>query len=253
VRVWIGGELIVDAWDFPCCEQGLAVRLPLESGRRYALQVEYFAANRRNELALYWRTSSTSWWSAIPPCALFERTAAPSACPASFGDCVPAGTPACTVQDVNGVRATYYATPDLTGPGQSVIETFLGTGWLATSAPVGSRSVRWESDLVAPTRERYTLSLAARAPARLALEERLLLETGKAPPLEEVEAAADLVPLRHHRLVIEQRIDETSRFGLRLRWRSAQVPRATIPKCRFFLPPAPLPQDGGPSGGDGGP
>jgi hypothetical protein len=236
VRLWIGDQLVIDAWTAPCCAGGVAASVPLEAGKRYRVLVELYARGRATPLALYWKKGEAPSWSAVPTCALFPAPPpAPTTCPTTFADCVPAGTPACSIQIDNGVRGTYYATEDLSGPGQSQVESFLSSGWLAVNAPLETRSVRWETELVAPTRERYTLYLAARGRTRLLLDGQVLLQTPGTSPLVEEEVPVELVQSRHNRLVVEQTLGG-ERFFARLRWASPTLPRATIPACRFYLP-----------------
>jgi hypothetical protein len=236
-RLWIGGELVFDTWIRSCCNNGLSARIALEGGKRTDFRLELLSNNPAGSLALFWRSYHNSGWSAIPPCALIEKEPGPVSCPTAFGDCAPPGTPSCTVQPGNGVRASYFTAANYSGDGPVQTWDSISPGPQAPPVPAGAHSARWEFDLVAPTTERYTLYMTGRGGTRIENDahQTVIAVMGDT---EEVEAPIDLVQGQRRRLVMYEPLDNVGAWP-RLRWKSAQVPRSTIPKCRFFLPATP--------------
>jgi hypothetical protein len=237
VRMWIGDDLVLDAWDYPCCLGGLAVHKRLEAGRRYPVQLELFGIDQSINFSLSWATSQNPTLRPVPPCALFERTGEPSKCPKTFGDCVPEGTPACTLSADNGIEANYFDTPDFMQPPRTQVDALISSGSPMLVPPVGAQSVRWRTDLVPPTSERYTLYLTSLGPTTVRLDGLPILATPLGPPKVETEVEVVLVQGHRHRLEVEHRWGGTS-LWIKLRWKSATVPQGIIGKCRFFLPAA---------------
>jgi len=238
VRLWIGGELAIDAWDRRCCREGLSAKVALQAGKRVDFLLELSTPNPGGRLFVYWRTSLMPGWTVIPPCALVAKEASPSACPTSPGDCAPPGSAACTADATNGVRGTYFPSDNLSGPGQTRTESFASSGWRPMDVPADAHSVRWETDLIPSTTEPYTLYLAAAGGTRVDLNGHTVVAINDNPSEEVESLPIELVAHERHHLLVVQPL-RSEGFWLRLRWKSASVPRATIPKCRFFLPDTP--------------
>jgi hypothetical protein len=232
VRLWIGGELVIDWWR-PHYMYDLAATIALEGGRRYDIRIEYFNAFEGAILRLSWKTASTSR-AEIPQCRLFPGAAGPPACPAEIGDCLPPGTPSCAAPG-EGLAGQYFDNPDFTGAVVNHADDSISFQWDGQPPVSGmdglAFSARWTGRLEVPATGRYTFYLMAEATARLRIDDVLVVDATGGRPGWEVEGEIPLTAGRHA-VSVEYR--KTNLWGfLKLRWKSDALPRSVIPKCRF--------------------
>jgi hypothetical protein len=60
VRVWLGGQLIIDDWATEKARETSSTPVLLEAGRAYDLKVEYFNSLREGVMKLSWSSRSQS-------------------------------------------------------------------------------------------------------------------------------------------------------------------------------------------------
>ena len=235
-RLWLEGELLLDFWT-GALSQGAAASVPLESGRRYRLQLDYFEGGGLAKLDLSWKRPSGER-AAIAPCLLFEEPPRAHPCPTTLGRCTPEGTPPCGAG--TGLRVTYFRPEDVRSKHveESAILT-LDFGWLPAAAQTTlPYHVLWEGYLEAPTDDAYTFYLLADGPSELMVGD---FKASLAAEEPEVRAEASVtVPLFAGRKVpvrLEYRNLWAPQWGwLQVRWKSRTVPKGGIERCRLFPP-----------------
>jgi predicted outer membrane repeat protein len=77
IRVWVNGNLLIDAWDWHQPQANESLQVDLQAGTAYTIKVEYFEDVRGATARLQWQTPGSSTFSAIPTARLFDAAPTP--------------------------------------------------------------------------------------------------------------------------------------------------------------------------------
>jgi hypothetical protein len=219
-RLFLNERLLCESWQHQEASETNGT-VTLEAGRRYPLRLEYFDFLGNARARLFWSGPDTPR-SIIPRGRLFAASFLP-AHPASV-----AATP--------GLLGTYYRNSNFTGPTFTRVDPTIDlTGSEGVPAPnfsPNSSSVRWSGQVQANVSEVHTFCLASDEPARLWLNDQLLVEQPEASFAEH----SDSVPLRQgerYDVFIEARNTGGS-LAVKLLWSSPSLPKAVIPATNLF-------------------
>lgn len=172
VRLWIDGQLIIDAWyTNPGIErQG---RITLEAGRRYSIKLEYFDNTGAASAKLKWQTAGMAK-QIIDPAYLF--TAAPGNAET---------TPDLLSRGANaGLTAQYYDNEDLTNLVATRVDANINVDQFTLPASQQTFSVRWQGKIVpahgAGTQE-YRFATSSNDGIRVWVDNQLIIDAWHEP------------------------------------------------------------------------
>ena len=196
--------------------------VPLEAGRRYPLKLSYLDVSGPAGIHLSWSGPGVPK-SVIPKDRLHARSFLPEhAADALSGQ---------------GLLATYYKNPDLSGETLTRVDAEVNFNWQdrdpAAGFPRTNFGVRWTGQLQADYSQDYTLYVLSDEPMRVWIDNRLLIIPSAQFYLTETKETVPLLAGEKHDIRIEaQSTRATATF--RLMWSSASTPKAVIPSTHLF-------------------
>ncbi|MDB6030306.1 MAG: hypothetical protein JWM16_644 [Verrucomicrobiales bacterium] len=222
-RLFLKNEYMVERWQQQDAGD-TSMTLFLKAGERIPLRMDYFNARGPARARLSWSGPGFSKMT-IPKDRLFPATNAPSH-PAEFH------------QTTNGLLATFYAKPDLTGNTFSRIVTNLDLDTSEATAPglgitATNYSIRWTGRVKADFTEPYTFHLSVDEGARFAINRLPVVDHWKRPEPEEINQQVSLVAGEYYDLEIELQ-NTNGPIKARLEWSSSSVPKSIIPSDHLF-------------------
>ena len=236
VRLWLDGELLIDAWRGPNWS-AYGATVALEAGRRYPLLVEFAEKVGAGVLEITWKPPGKAR-TAIPQCALIPTAIVHPHCTTTdAGDCIPTGVPACNGGG-SGLRASYYADANFTAPAFTRVDGGPSFTWQWSTpdpALVGPFSVRWEGLLKAPFAESYTFFLVADGSAELRIAGQAARAFTADGVSQEATVTLALGAGEQVAIAIDYRQPAEGAYSfVQLRWKSPSIPKSGIPRCRFW-------------------
>lgn len=232
-RLFLKNQYMIERWQRQ--EIGdTSMTLTLKAGERVPVRVDAFNASGPARAKLSWSGPGLKK-TLIPKERLFPSANFP-------------GHTVQITQATNGLLATFYAKPDLTGSTFSRIDTTLNFEAKEDSAPgsgisATNYSVRWNGRVKADFTEPCTLHLSVDEGARLAVNGVLLADHWTTNEPHVIERQVPMVAGEFYDLDVELR-NTGGLASARLEWSSPSVPKALIPADHLFpsKPPARGPQ-----------
>jgi hypothetical protein len=244
VRVWIGGQLVIDQWHDQSGGD-VAADVMLEKNRKYDLVVEYYNGPGDARATLSWSSPSTPR-EVIPPDNLYlpPATTQPTTAPAiSIKTPSTDGGPAferLLQADGSGLKAEYFADRDLVHLNLLRFDPNVDANYTPDSPPDPAispeGSVRWTGMLEPRYSEEYRFHAQAQRRVRVWVNEKLVIDQWNG---EGGEFTSEPVALTAgQRIPFKVEYASPNGFMLcRLRWSSKSQPRDTIPPDAFSIAP----------------
>jgi hypothetical protein len=217
VRVWLDENLLIDAWR----DEGpteYSAPITLVAGQLYSLRVEYYDSGGGAMVSLAWSSPSTAK-QIIPPSQLFHSSTAAA---------VPGG---------DGLQATYYDTPNLTGNTVTRVDQAINFDWGAGSPdpriPTDNFSARWTGKLLAPRTETFTIYATGDDGVRVYLGGIQIIDGWVDQGPTTYSANVSLVAGQYYDLSMEY-YDSTGGATAVLSWSSPSMTQQVIPRPSLF-------------------
>lgn len=206
VRLWVGGQLVIDNWVKPSAIRDATVTLT--AGQALPIRMEFFDAGGAASVALSWKLPSATTFTTPPNSSM---------------------SPIGTGGAGSGLTGEYYATHNLSG---SVVlkrtEAIYFSWGLASpdaaTLPVDNFSARWTGFVVPPSTGSYQFQTKSDDGVRVWVDGKLIIDnwTGHAPTVD-TSAAVTLTGGQRYAVKVEYQ-DYTSSAMMRLLW---LVPNST--------------------------
>jgi hypothetical protein len=196
--------------------------ISIEAGKRHPLKLAYFDQSGPAAVRLSWSGPG------VPKSVLSkDRLYARSFLPEHASDALSS----------QGLLATYYRNPDLSGETLTRVDAELNFNWQdrdpAAGFPRTNFSVRWTGQLLADYSQDYTLYALSDEPMRVWIDNRLLIIPSAQFYLTETKETVPLLAGERHDIRVEgQSTSATATF--RLMWSSASTSKAVIPSTHLF-------------------
>jgi hypothetical protein len=196
--------------------------VPLEAGKRYPLKLTYLDFAGPAGVHLSWSGPGLSK-SVIPKDRLHARSSLTNHASEALSS--------------QGLLATYYKNPDLSGETLTRVDAEVNFNWQdrdpAAGFPRTNFGVRWTGQLLADHSQDYTLYALSDEPMRVWIDNRLLIIPSAQFYLTETKETVPLLAGEKSDIRVEaQSTRATATF--RLMWSSASTPKAIIPSTHLF-------------------
>lgn len=214
IRIWVDGNLVVDAWDMARPPQQPA--LELDAGRAHELRVEYRELSGDASVGLRWSGPGT----------------APQAIPATALSTPRASGIRTGVGIDQGLHVEYFPSDTLTGsPVRRVVPSIdmrWGRGAPAPSLPADRFSARWSGLLRAPSTDTFLLRSSSDDGARVWVDGRLVIDSWSRTGPRTVTAPVRMEAGHAYELRVEYR-DVTGDAYAQLAWSSSSFTMRPVP------------------------
>jgi hypothetical protein len=244
VRVWIGGQLVIDHWRDQAGGD-LTADVLLEKDRKYDLVVEYYNGPGEARATLSWSSPSTPR-EVIPADNLYPP--APTTSPAAT-QAITIKTPSTDngpafdrilLPDGSGLKAEYFADRELEHLNLTRFDPNVDANYYPDTPPDPAvspeGSIRWTGMIEPRYTEPYRFHAQAQRRVRLWINEQLVIDQWRG---EGGEFTSEPITLTAGRRV-SFRVEYSSPNGFilcRLRWSSKSQPRDIIPPDAFSIAP----------------
>jgi hypothetical protein len=215
VRLWVDGQLLVDDWrvQAPAEESG---SISLQAGHRYDIRMEYYQAFGQAVAGLSW-SSPTTPKQIIPQAQLYST---------SPDDVTPG----------DGLSATYYSEPDLSGPSVTRVDSTIDFDWSGTSPdpaiPQYNFSARWQGFVMPVSTETYTFYTRTDDGTRLWVDGQLLVDDWRDQGATEESGSISLQAGQPYSIEMEY-YQATADAVAGLSWSSPTTPKQIIPQTQL--------------------
>jgi hypothetical protein len=231
-RLLLKNEFMLERWQRQ--ESGdTSMTLFLKAGERAPLQMDYYNARGSARARLSWSGPGFAK-TVIPRDRLYPVLNSPA-------------HKATINSATNGLLATFYARPDLSGNTYSRLVPTLDFDANADAAPApgssaSNYSVRWNGRVKADFTEPYTFQLSVDEGARLVINGLPVVDHWNQAEPEEIKQEVPLVAGEYYDLEVELR-NTNGPAHARLEWNSASVPKSLVP-ADHLVPSKPPTQSG---------
>lgn len=212
VRLWIGGQLVVDNWTDHSSTLNTSTPITLAAGRFYDVKMEFYERGGSAEARLLWSYPGQAQV-AIPKVRLYPAT----------------GT---------GLTGAYYNNADLTSLVLTRLDSSVnftwGSGSPASSIGADTFSVRWTGKVQPRYSEVYTFYTTTNDGVRLWVNGQLVVN--KWVNQSATWSGATSLPLEANQLyeIKMEYYDNTGSASAKLEWSSASQTRQVVPAARLF-------------------
>jgi len=226
-RLFLKNQHMIERWGKQEAAD-TSMTLSLKAGEHVAVRMEYFHSTGKGKAKLSW--SGPGLPKGIIPADRLYPTGNISEHRSSIGTAS------------NGVLATYYNKPDLSGDSFSRVEPgvqFSTSNPPAPGFPTTNYSVRWNGQIRADFTEPYTFHITADEGVRFAVNGLTLIDHWDQEEPQEITQAVSLVAGEKTDIEMELKNSQAG-ASARLEWSSASVPKALVPADHFFPSKPPI-------------
>ena len=219
-RVWVNGQLILDAFASHGGQWDVSTPIALTAGQKYSIRMDYYQAYSGAQMILCWSSESTPK-SIVPQSQLYAG---------------PAPGPAPGTGD--GLRATYFDNQDFTGATVARVDPQVAFDW-GTGSPdpaIGGDtfSATWTGQIEPQFNETYTFYTFSDNGARLWVDGQLILDAFTShPPREDVSTTISLVAGQKYNIRLDF-FEAYSGAAMKLLWSSNSVPKSVVPMTQLY-------------------
>ncbi|HEY0456116.1 MAG TPA: PA14 domain-containing protein [Verrucomicrobiae bacterium] len=229
LKLWLDHQLVIDGEVDPAATESSG-KIRLEAGKRHPFRLEFYEKNWSASAKLFWSSPSIAR-ALVPSEALYTAPI-----PESDAN-----------SQTNGILGMYFHSGDLKGELKTRIDANIDFDW-DDNAPIPGWdsppfSIRWEGKLVPESSEPYVFELSTEQPARLWLNDYLLIDTRRDKTDELTTTPIDLKAEESYEFRLE--ISDVPAQGMvRLFWSSPSISRCVVPTQQLVpakappLPPA---------------
>jgi iron transport multicopper oxidase len=222
VRLWVGGQLVVDDWTLHSVTEKRAI-VHLSAGRKYDIKIEYFESVGDASISLLWTSPSTPL-AVIPTILLY---------PTAGGALLGSG---------DGLLGNYFDAADFTGATVKRIDATVNFDWgLDPPLPgvaASTYSVRWTGQIEPQFAEQYTFYTRSDDGVRLTIDGKLVVDDFVDHGVKEDTALVVLATGKRYAIQMDYYQKEGGATAALL-WSSPSTPKEVVPATQLYsLAPA---------------
>jgi hypothetical protein len=226
-QLTIGSNIVVEAGLGQRGREVASSLVTLQAGTRYPLLLKFQELSGNASVKLFWRGPGLTR-RLVTRDRLYAKSRLPQHTSELLAD--------------DGLLATYYKNPDLSGESFTRVDPQIDYNWLDRDPAAGfmrSRySVRWQGQLRANFSEVYTFHAVGDEPLRVWIEGRPLIMPGAQFYMTEVRESLPLVAGERYDIRVEAQ-STSGNAAMKLMWSSPSTPKNVIPMANL-TPSGPL-------------